>query len=78
MTERRKLRSYTDELKQQIVQLYHNGKRKCDICREYDIATSLLDKWIKQSEISGSFHEKDNRSPEQQELIELRRHYKAA
>ncbi|MEG1145788.1 MAG: transposase, partial [Clostridium sp.] len=57
MTERRKPRSYTDELKQQIVQLYHNGKRKCDICREYDIATSLLDKWLKQSETSGSFHE---------------------
>lgn len=64
MTERRKPRSYTDELKQQTVQLYHNGKRKCDICREYDIATSLLYKWLKQSEISGSFPEKDNRSPE--------------
>lgn len=65
MAEKRKPRSYTDESKQQLVQLYHNGKRKCDICREYDIATSLLDKWLKQSETSGSFHEKDNRSPEQ-------------
>lgn len=64
MTERRKPRSYTDEFKQQLVQLYHNGKRKCDICREYDIATSLLDKWLKQSATSGSFHEKDNHSPE--------------
>lgn len=44
MTEKRKPCSYTDEFKQQLVQLYHNEKRKCDICREYDIATSLLDK----------------------------------
>ena len=73
MTKRRKPRSYTDEFKQQLVQLYHNGKRKCNICREYDIATSLLDKWLKQSAASGSFHEKDNRSAEEQELIELRK-----
>ncbi|CUX30283.1 Transposase [Clostridium sp. C105KSO13] len=75
MTEKRKPRSYTDEFKQQLVQLYQNGKRKCDICREYDIATSLLDKWLKQSAASGSFHEKDNRSTEQQELMELRTLY---
>ena len=76
MTEKRKPRSYTDEFKQQLVQLYHNGKRKCDICREYDIATSLLDKWLKQSATSGSFHEKDNRTPEQQELVELHKRLK--
>jgi transposase len=79
MTEKngtRKPRSYTNEFKQQIVMLYQNGKRKCDICREYDIATSLLDKWLKQSEHSGSFHEKDNRTPEEQELIALRKQNK--
>ena len=73
MTKRRKPRSYTDEFKQQLVQLYHDGKRKCDICRKYDIATSLLDKWLKQSAASGFFHEKDNRSAEEQEIIELRK-----
>lgn len=51
--------------------LYHSGKRKCDICREYDISNSLFDKWLKQAECSGSFHEKDNRTPEQEELIRL-------
>lgn len=69
--QKRKPRSYTDEFKQQLVLLYQNGKRKCDICREYDIATSLLDKWLKQAETSGSFHEKDNRTQEQQELLQL-------
>lgn len=66
-------RTFTPELKQQIVQLYHSGKRKCDILREYDIASSLLDRWIQQEESTGSFKEKDNRTPEQQELIELRK-----
>ena len=43
--QRRKPRKYTDEFKQQLVELYRSGKRRCDICREYDIATSLFDKW---------------------------------
>lgn len=71
--QRRKPRKYTDEFKQQLVDLYHAGKRRCDICREYDIATSLFDKWVKQAENSGSFHEKDNRTPEQEEIIRLRK-----
>ena len=57
--QRRKPRKYTDEFKQQLVELYRSGKRRCDICREYDIATSLFDK--------------DNRTPEQEELIRLRK-----
>lgn len=76
MTERRPRRTYTDEFKNQLVQLYLNGKRKCDIVKEYDIATSLLDKWIKQSESTGSFKEKDNRSDVEQELLELRKRNK--
>jgi transposase len=66
-------RTYTSEFKQQLVDLYRSGKRKCDIVREYDIASSLLDKWIAQAEPSGSFKEKDNRTLEQQELINLRK-----
>lgn len=66
-------RSFTPEFKQQLVDLYRSGKRKCDIIREYDISSSMLDRWIAQSENSGSFKEKDNRTPEQQELIELRK-----
>lgn len=69
----RQRRTYTSEFKQQLVDLYRSGKRKCDIVKEYDIATSLLDKWIAQADNSGSFKEKDNRTPEEQELIELRK-----
>ena len=66
-------RAFSAGFKSRIVLLYQNGKRKCDIIREYDIASSLLDKWIKQAETSGSFKEKDNRTDEQNELIALRK-----
>ncbi len=71
--QKRKPRKYTDEFKKQLVDLYHSGKRRCDICRKYDISTSVFDKWVKQSDNSGSFHEKDNRTLEQKELIKLRK-----
>lgn len=71
--QKRERRTYTDEFKNQLVQLYQNGKRKCDIMREYDISGSLLNKWINQAQSTGSFKEKDNRSPEEQELLELRK-----
>jgi transposase len=66
-------RTFTHEFKQQIVDLYRSGKRKCDIIREYDISGSLLDKWIAQATNTGSFKEKDNRSPEDEEFLRLRK-----
>ena len=44
MTRRRPRRTYIDGFKNQFVQLYLNGKKKCDSIREYDIAASLFDK----------------------------------
>lgn len=41
-------RKFSSEFKSQLVQLYKNGKRKVDIQREYDIGSSLLDRWIHQ------------------------------
>lgn len=69
-------RTFTPEFKAQLVALHQNGKRKCDIIREYDISGSLLDKWIKQSQTTGSFKEKDNRTAEEQELLTLRKRIK--
>lgn len=71
--EPRTRRTFTSEFKQQIVDLYRGGKRKCDIIREYDISSSLIDKWIAQASSSGSFKEMDNRSDEDNELIRLRK-----
>jgi len=74
MTQER--RTFTPEFKQQMVQLYLNGKTRKDIIREYELTPSALDKWVTQSKTSGSFKEKDNLSPEQQELIQLRKENK--
>lgn len=66
----------TTEFKAQMVKLYESGKPRKDIISEYDLTPSALDKWIKQSQTSGSFKEKDNRSPEENELIQLRKENK--
>lgn len=73
MTQKRARRTYTPEFKSQMVKLYENGKRRADIIREYDLSASAFDKWVKQSQTSGSFKEKDNRTPEEAELIKLRK-----
>ena len=73
MTEKRPRRTFTPEFKSQLVRLYENGKPRADIIREYDLTASAFDKWVKQSQTSGSFKEKDNRTPEEAELIQLRK-----
>ena len=60
-------RTFTAEFKQQMVQLYLNGKPRKDIIREYELTPSSLDKWINQQQTSGSFKEKDNLTPEQKD-----------
>ena len=71
-----KRRTFSTDFKKQVVALYENGKSRQDIVREYDLTASALDRWITQFRQSGSFKEKDNRSPEEQELIELRKRTK--
>ncbi|TCK98531.1 transposase [Natranaerovirga hydrolytica] len=74
MTESKKpRRTFTPEFKHQLVQLYKNGKSKSEITKEYDVGYSTLDKWINQESNSGSFKEKDNLTPEQEELLKLRK-----
>jgi transposase len=52
---KRPRRTFTTEFKAQIVKLYENGKPRKDIISEYELTLSALDKWIKQSQTSGSF-----------------------
>ena len=55
------------------MKLYENGKSRADIVREYDITPSALDRWIKNHQETGSFKAEDNRSQEENELVELRK-----
>jgi len=69
-------RKFTDEFKEQIVQLYLSGKSKSDIRKEYKLHATTLDNWIKQHQNTGSFKSKDNLSDAEKELIELRKRNK--
>ena len=73
MTERRARRSYTEEQRCQLVALYNQGKPRSEIIREYDLTGTAFDRWVKRINATGSSHEKDNRTPEEQELLRLRR-----
>lgn len=69
-------RTFTPEFKKQMVLLYENGKPRKDIITEYELTPSALDKWINQSKTVSSFKEADNRTPEQKEMIKLRKELK--
>jgi len=66
-------RIYTEEFKNQMVQLYLNDKPRQEIIREYELTPSTFNKWLNQSQTSGSFKEKDNRSPAEIELLMLKK-----
>jgi transposase len=70
---KRERRTFSREFKEQIVQLHASGKPRNEIIKEYELTPSAFDKWVRQHQSSGSFQEKDNRTPEQEELISLRK-----
>lgn len=71
MSERRERRKYTEEFKQQIVNLFNGGKARCELIREYDLTPSAFNNWIKQYNNTGSFKAKDNRTEDENRLIQL-------
>lgn len=56
-----------------MVRLYNNGKPRCEIIREYDLTPSSFNKWVSRINKTGSTKEADNRTPEEIELIKLRK-----
>ena len=66
-------RHYDEAFKRQIVQLYESGKPSREIRAGYDIARSTPRRRVQGIRDSGSTRAADNRTPEQNELIELRR-----
>jgi len=73
---KRKRRTFTKEFKEQIVKLHASGKPRNEIIKEYELTPSAFDKWVRQHKNSGSFEEKNNRTPEQEELLKLRKENK--
>ena len=66
-------RHYEEEFKRQIVQLYENGKPSSQVRAEYGIPRSTLQRWVQGIRNSGSTKAADNRTSEENELIELRK-----
>ena len=54
-------------------ELFNYGKSRSEIIWEYSLTASVFDKWAKRITATGSNHEKDNRTFEEQELIKLRK-----
>ncbi|MBQ6566022.1 MAG: transposase [Treponema sp.] len=71
--EKRPRRSFTEEFKKQMVDLYNTGKPRAEIAKEYDLSPSALDRWISRINRTGSSKEKDNRTEAEKELIALRK-----
>ncbi|MFT9427962.1 MAG: IS3 family transposase [Sporolactobacillus sp.] len=70
---KRERRTFSKEFKEQIVSLHASGKPRHEIIKEYDLTPSAFDKWVRQHATSGSFKEKENRTPDQKELVHLRK-----
>ncbi len=73
MSNARRPRHYEEEFKRRIVQLYENGKPAREIKTEYDISHSAPHRWVRGIRNGGSTGAVDNRTPERNELIELRK-----
>lgn len=69
-------RQFTNEFKQQIVDLHSAGMKRGEIIKEYDLTPSSFDKWVRQAKSTGSFKTVDNLTDNQRELITLRKRNK--
>ena len=73
MADQKHPRHYEESFKRKIVQLYENGKPAREIKDEYDISHSTLHRWVQGIRNSGFTKAADNRTPEQNEPVELRK-----
>ena len=64
-------RHFDEAFKRQIVQLYDNGKKMSELEAEYDLCQSTVARWVKAIHENGSTRAADNRTPEQQRILDL-------
>ncbi len=73
---RRVRRQFTDNFKQQIVDLHNAGMKRSEIIKEYNLTPSTFDKWVRQAKTTCSFKSVDNLTDDQRELIAFRKRNK--
>ena len=76
METKKKRKTFSEQFKKQIVDLYNCGKSVSELSRDYEIGQSTIWRWIKRINTTGSTKEKDNRTPEQQKIIEQEKQLK--
>ena len=76
MSNRRPRREFTEQFKEQCVNLYNARKPRAEIIKEYHLTSSVFSKWIVQSKNTGSFVEADNFSDEKKALLKLEKENK--
>ena len=69
-------RKFSEEFKRQVVEMYDNGKPTSEILEEYDLGSSTFHRWVRAIHESGSTRAADNRTPEQQRILELEKENK--
>ena len=69
-------RHFTDDFKRQVASLYDAGRPPGEIMREYDLGSTTPRRWIDSIDATGSPHAADDRTPEQNRIIELERENK--
>ena len=65
--------AFRRQVQRQIVELVNAGKPEADAMRECGLSKSAVDRWVKSINAAGSPHAADNRTPEQNRVIELER-----
>ena len=76
MSGKRERRTFTEEFKKQVVGLYNAGKTRAEIIKEYDLSPSAFNRWVNEFNTTGSFKAKDNRSEEENRLLQLEKENK--
>ena len=66
-------RQFAEELRRRMVAPADSGKPRAEVMRERDLGKSTLDRRIRRVHACGSTAAADNRTPEQNRLIELER-----
>ena len=64
---------FGEELKRQVAEMHDSGEPTSETLEEHDLGSSAFHRWVRAIRENGSTGASDNRAPEGQELIELRR-----
>jgi len=69
-------KSYDEDFKRHIVNLYETGQTRAELSKEYNLHPTSVSNWIKYYKTSGSFKLKDNLTEEQKRIKELEKQLK--